>query len=287
MYFFCEKCNCNCETKFFFDRHIKTNKHLRNIQPQSTVYDCTICKKTYKLQANYNKHVISCKAKIETTLIASGLPQEQVSNVLASINPTPTSTALSTINTQNNINTQNISTQNNQTANTINNITQNIYVTPFGKEDISMITNEMRREIISHEKRAYEFFVTELYKHKTNHNIYITDKRNKLVKYLKDDNTLEVAQLYDLLKKMVTNHKKILNSFIDTFSETFKGGTPDRLQDLKDDHETEDRDDKYILISKKKIFEINETAKALLKTITKQHEAVINGTLSHCDTSEC
>ena len=88
MYYFCDKCNCNCETNAKFVRHIKTKKHLRNIQPQPTIYDCNICKKTYKLKANYNKHVTSCKAKIEISLIASGLPQEQVSNIISAIKNT-------------------------------------------------------------------------------------------------------------------------------------------------------------------------------------------------------
>lgn len=128
-----------------------------------------------------------------------------------------------------------------------------------------MISQEMRKEIISHEKLAYEYLIKEMYNHKINHNIYISDKRNKLVKYLKDDKTLEVAQLCDMLKEMITNHKKILNNFIDTFADSFKGGVPDRLQELKDDHETDERDDKYISISKKKLLEISESAKALIK----------------------
>jgi hypothetical protein len=48
-----------------------------------------------------------------------------------------------------------------------------------------------------------------------------------------------------MLKEMITNHKKILNNFIDTFADSFKGSVPNRLQELKDDHETDERDDKY------------------------------------------
>lgn len=277
MYYYCEKCSCNCATKLIFDKHIKTSKHLRSIQVLPVIYDCSICKKTYTRESYYNKHILLCKTNLKTNLIASGLPEEQVSTVLETLNNNTlapsanindlNSVSTSTI-TQNSNNTQtsnNIDTQNNQTATTINNVTQNIYITPFGKEDISMIPQEKRREIISHEKRAYEYLIKEMYKHNTNHNIFISDKRNKLVKYLKDDNTLTVAQLYDALTEMIENHKKILNQFIDTFADTFMGNVPARLHDLKDDHECGERDDKYMIISKKKLYEISESAKALIK----------------------
>ena len=266
MYYICDKCNCKCATKLIFDKHIITKKHLRNIQEKPIVYDCSICSKSYKLKANYDKHMALCSEKIKSGLHAAGIPEAQVSNVLATLNPNTTIAIPSTGNNIQNITTQNnIATQNNQNAETINNITQNIYITPFGKEDISMISQEMRREIIGHEKRAYEYLIKEMYNNKTNHNVFISDKRNKLVKYLKEDKTLEVAQLCDALKEMIKNHKKILNDFIDTFSESFKGGVPGRLQELKDDHETDDRDDKYIIISKKKLYEISESAKAQIK----------------------
>jgi hypothetical protein len=142
--------------------------------------------------------------------------------------------------------------------------TQNIYITPFGKEDISMICDAKQRAIIEHEKRAFEFLLKELYAHKTNYNIFISDKRNGLVKYLNDDNKLQVGQLNDMLGEMVENHKKILDDFIDKFGASFKGGVPDRLLELKDDHECGERDDKYMKISKRKLLEISEAAKSLL-----------------------
>jgi hypothetical protein len=281
MYFFCESCEHECKSKKAFNKHIATEKHRRNVSiQQNPEHTCTICNKSYKLKGNYDKHMIQCKNKIETGLLASGIPEQQVSNVLATLNHNtaeppalidnnqPISTTNNNnISTQNNINTQNnqITTQNNQTANTINNTTQNIYITPFGKEDISMITQEMRREIIEHEKRAFEFLLKELYKHKTNYNIFISDKRNGLVKYLNGENTLQVGQLNDMLGEMIDNHKKILDDFIDKFGESFRGGVPERLLELKDDHECGERDDKYMKLSKKKLLEISETAKTLLQ----------------------
>lgn len=277
MYFFCKNCKHECKTKKAFDKHIITEKHKRNTanKKKKICYNCSICSKVYRLKLNYDKHMITCGENIKVHLHAAGITDTQVSTVLATLNNNTLASSANindlnsvstAITTQNNIDTQNnnINTQNNQNAATINNVT-NIYITPFGKEDISMIPQEKCREIISHEKRAYEYLIKEMYKHNTNHNIFISDKRNKLVKYLKDDNTLTVAQLYDALTKMIENHKKILNQFIDTFADTFMGNVPARLHDLKDDHECGERDDKYMIISKKKLYEISESAKALIK----------------------
>lgn len=66
-----------------------------------------------------------------------------------------------------------------------------------------------------------------------------------------------------MLGEMVDNHKKILDELIIKFGESFNGGVPDRLQELKDDHECGERDDKYKKLLKKKLLEISESAKSL------------------------
>ena len=275
MHYFCNLCNTKCITKQNFDTHIATKKHIKNVQLANNTasitkldHTCTICNKTYTKYGHYTNHIAKCKNKISSGLVASGIPITDVSNVLATIDSKLNLTPHTTQHVGNNIvkTQQAQSIQNAQTihnGNTTHN-TQNIYITPFGKEDISMICDAKQRAIIEHEKLAFEFLLKELYAHKTNYNIFISDKRNGLVKYLNDDNKLQVGQLNDMLGEMVENHKKILDDFIDKFGASFKGGVPDRLMELKDDHECGERDDKYKKISKKKLLEISEAAKTLL-----------------------
>lgn len=275
MYYFCEYCNSNCMTNNIFEKHIATKKHIKNVQLANNTasitkldHTCTICNKTYTKYGHYTNHIAKCKNKISSYLVASGIPINDVSNVLATINNNLNLTPHTTQQVGNNI----VAPQHAQTIHNGNKIhngntthnTQNIYITPFGKEDISMICDAKQRAIIEHEKRAFDFLLKELYAHKTNYNIFISDKRNGLVKYLNDDNKLQVGQLNDMLGEMVENHKKILDDFIDKFGSSFKGGVPDRLLELKDDHECGDRDDKYMKISKRKLLEISESAKSLL-----------------------
>jgi len=278
MYYFCEYCNSNCMTNNIFEKHIATKKHIKNVQLANNTapvtkldHTCTICNKTYTKYGHYTNHIAKCKSKISSSLVASGIPINDVSNVLATIDSKLNLTPHTTQHVGNNIvNAQQAqSLQNAQTIHNGNKIqntqnTQNIYITPFGKEDISMICAAKQREIIEHEKRAFEFLLKELYAHKTNYNIFISDKRNGLVKFLNDENKLQVGQLNDMLGEMVDNHKKILDDFIDKFAESFKGGVPGRLLELKDDHECGERDDKYKKISKRKLLEISEAAKSLL-----------------------
>lgn len=274
MYYFCEYCNAKCITNYIFEKHIATKKHLKNVQIATDTepvdksdHTCTICNKTYTKYGHYTNHIAKCKRKISSGLVSSGVPINAVSKVLATIDNNLSLTPHSTqqVGNNNTIVTNKITNRakNIHNGNRIHN-TQNIYITPFGKEDISMICDAKQRAIIEHEKRAFEFLLKELYAHKTNYNIFISDKRNGLVKYLNDDNKLQVGQLNDMLGEMVENHKKILDDFIDKFSASFKGGVPDRLQELKDDHECGERDDKYKKLSKKKLLEISEVAKTLM-----------------------
>jgi hypothetical protein len=87
MYFFCEYCKSNCNSKQYFDKHILTEKHKNNILKNNlaSVFTCAICNKAYKTKGYYTNHIAKCKRKISSGLVSSCVPINAVSKVLATI----------------------------------------------------------------------------------------------------------------------------------------------------------------------------------------------------------
>ena len=84
VHFFCKQCDYTCSSKFNYNRHLSTDKHLRihnapKSEPPSN-YTCT-CGKKYKYSQGLSKHKKQCvneqSLKIDTNLVIELLKQNK------------------------------------------------------------------------------------------------------------------------------------------------------------------------------------------------------------------
>jgi delta 1-pyrroline-5-carboxylate dehydrogenase len=223
----CQLCNFNCVDKRAFTRHVSTKRHIQNVNIASnlnikTSFKCESCDKVYNHHSSLARHKKKCAQLIITNQI-SDVPatvQEAIINKWKADNgivtlpdqqhTTPAQTISNTTNSNNNItNTTNtIAPVINQTINNITNI-----ITPFGKEDISHISFERRRDIIDRNKEAYLHLTEEIYKNEKNHNIICTDKRNGLIKYMTEDGVFQTEKLTNKIKDIIKTNTNYLRQF--------------------------------------------------------------------------
>jgi hypothetical protein len=257
-----------------FRRHLNTIKHKENnikYQESLELEHCKYCSKGYKHKSSLSRHEAVCKkAPVLTYVPRDELP----SNTSATAQIVPVT---STNNVQSQVANINNGTVNNGTVNNTQNIaitqnitTQNITIVPFGKEDLSMLTDEIKKSIVEREKRAFITLINETYKNEKNHNIYVSDKRNGLVKYLDENNQVQQSLLKVKAEEFMEQNKKIIDNLIDQYLDCFRTPTQNRLLDIKSDHAFGSFDDKYMKIAKEKILEISEKGKASVKQAVKK-----------------
>jgi len=141
-FYHCDTCNHNCRSMQTFTKHIASKKHKVLVEQQTTIikplqlqkkYNCIYCNKEYVRQKKYIEHQLKCGSN--TSLIQ----KDNASNKLAQLPQCIT-------NNTNNINNINLTQNNTNNTNTTNN---NYFIMPFGKEDLSMISEDKRKYIIS------------------------------------------------------------------------------------------------------------------------------------------
>ncbi len=64
--YYCENCNFECNKKYSWDRHLKTNKHLEKInkvvlETKNDKFKCEICNRCYKNRSGLWKHKKKCQ----------------------------------------------------------------------------------------------------------------------------------------------------------------------------------------------------------------------------------
>ena len=109
-------------------------------------------------------------------------------------------------------------------------------------------------------------------------NIYVSDKRNGLVKYLDENNQVQQALLKVKAEEFMELNKKIIDNLIDQYLDCFRTPTQNRLLDIKSDHAFGSFDDKYMKIAKEKLLEISEKGKTSVRQAVKRKKG--SGVLS-------
>lgn len=126
-------------------------------------------------------------------------------------------------NTTNNTNTTNNITNNNQ-----QNI--NIFLNPVCHESVAHITPERQIYIILQRLHAFKAFIDSVYEAPANHNVCITDRKGKEVKYLDKDHGINNGTVKNILGDIAMAHL----GQIDNFIEAHKDNIPEHRQnDLK------------------------------------------------------
>jgi hypothetical protein len=264
--YYCQPCDYNCKDTRAFKKHVISTKHKKNINKPAPVveeYKCEICSSVYKHKRSLTRHQITCNPEaIEESI--SEVPQhvqEAIINQWRATNPSPGGQPAPThiqapvtaqtaiINTVNNINPQ---TQINQTIN-------NYIVAPFGKEDVSHIPFERRRDIIDRNLCAYEHLTDELYKNRMNYNILYHDKRRELVKYINENGTVTFDFFHKKIKDSVKSTISILEDFFNECESSFSERRIAELYELINESICGDYDDKYYNISKTKLTVVANT----------------------------
>lgn len=108
----------------------------------------------------------------------------------------------------NNTNNTTNNTQNNITTTTNNNLTVNL--NSAGKEDISKITYDEKKEIVNSGRYMFKNMMNAVLKFPENQNTYILNKKEKLGAFLNKNNEIEVDRLQYIVKEFVLNYYNMI-----------------------------------------------------------------------------
>jgi hypothetical protein len=260
---FCDICRKELTDLRTFKRHLTTIKHKENnikYQESLQLEHCSYCDKKYKHKSSLSRHEAKCK----NSAVLAYVPRDLVSETVTENN---NNNSILPANSINNGTIQSANTINNGTINNTQNvaITQNITIVPFGREDLSMLTDEIKKKIVEREKRAFITLINETYKNNKNFNIFVSDKRNGLVKYLDENNQVQQSLLKVKAEEFMEKNKRIIDELIDEYIDCFREPTQNRLLDIKSDHAFGSFDNKYLKLSKEKILEITGKSKNPVK----------------------
>ena len=303
--FHCDLCKFNCKDKRTFYSHLKKPYHINlvtlhnaaNLQNQSVLtspqevqeditYKCIFCDASYRHRSSLSRHTATCKKQsvlkslpdldtmsntdalklIDKLKINKGNPATDSSSASSQEEGSPNKG-----NAQHNIITNNITQNNNTIINNINQ-TNNIFVlTPFGKEDLSMLTDDIKKHIITRGTNAFGILLDEIYKHPQNNNIYLYDKRNGLVKYVDTNKNIKITKLKHAISELVDINFDRLDDYMDDYYDEIEDKLVKYVDKLKKAHTDKDDKkvykDKYLEVSLCKLNEISLVCKQTFKTI--------------------
>ena len=218
----CKKCNKEFTNKTKYTTQTKNKNSCKRIEKNICMY----CKETFTLHSSLKRHMMNrCKIKknvdAEKEKLLQNLVKEKISTqdlakkiidneqddnfellcyLLDKLKSKPEIDKKITNNTSTNIENININNQ-------INNIQNNIElkILPFGKEDISYITDDIFKKIINKGFRSVPILVENVHfniKHPQNHNVFISNMHDKY------------ALIYDGNQWMMEKKDKVIDSMI-------------------------------------------------------------------------
>ena len=233
--FSCKMCNFKTNLRHNFDRHLKTNKHRKNLlkltlkndatkiflidsvelnpkepelNPKYQIikkkkYFCAFCHKQFSTNSHMNRHIRNnCKVKKEIELKENNKDKKEIAELKNQIQ-----TLIGKVSTNSSHNNTHIG------DNTINTINLNV----FGKENLSMITDEIKKELIKGPFKMMPKLLKMIYfnnKYPENHTMKLVNKNKELMKvhkkkgwefvdkqdtieYIIEDKNYEVDNYYD------------------------------------------------------------------------------------------
>jgi uncharacterized C2H2 Zn-finger protein len=236
------------------------------IQP-TYEYMCDYCNQVYKYKKSYETHIDKCY-KNTVNILQSKITESTAKKLIKLLSKQ--GDGLGTLTNAGKINNNTVTHNSGIVADTVNtqNIQNNIInVFPFGNEDLSMLTDEVKINIYKRGFTAYENLLNEIYKHDQNKNIFIANQRAGIVKFINENKELEIGYIKDAIEKIYDTKKDVLLQIIDEYRGTQNKHAEKRIDDLEKAMNTSEIDKKYYTLAKLKLHQISDSSKQKLKEI--------------------
>jgi len=244
------------------------NKHNTGLEIQpSYEYMCDYCNQVYKYKKSYETHINKCY-KNTVNILQSKITESTAKKLIKLLSKQGDGPG--TLTNAGKINNNTVTNNSGIVADTVNtqNIQNNIInVYPFGNEDLSMLTDEVKINIYKRGFTAYENLLNEIYKHDQNKNIFIANQRAGIVKFINENKELEIGYIKDAIEKIYDTKKDVLLQIIDEYRGTQNKHAEKRIDDLEKAMNTSEVDKKYYTLAKLKLHQISDSSKQKLKEI--------------------
>lgn len=201
--FYCEYCNEIVSHTKNYKRHLRTKceKVSENIKNKLL--------KKYKKNKNHLNSLEDEILKLEN-ILNNNLKNNEINNI--GRDKISDSTIYNS-NCNNNIQNNNTNNTTNNTLNNINTTTNNnvtVNLNPAGKEDISKITYDEKKEIVKSGRFMFKNMMNAVLKFPENQNTYILNKKERLGVFLNKYNEIEVDRLQYIVKEFVLNYYNMI-----------------------------------------------------------------------------
>lgn len=245
----CPKCNKTYSSRYNLNRHIYhscpfqkiAHKNIAEIEPtysrhiaemsnglkDQQIIKCELCNKVFAHKSSYYRHQKErCQKNREPKEGHINLSElhdmldalnNRVETVIKENEELKTQLSKNTMYTGNNMSHNHINSHN-TTNNIINN---NIKILPFGKEDLSFISDEIYKKILSKGFSSVNFFVDHVHynkEHPQNHNLYISNMKDNYVLYY-DGETWQLGNKKEVIDTVFDKNKDILEIKFNELSE--------------------------------------------------------------------
>ena len=106
----------------------------------------------------------------------------------------------------------------------------NIHINPFGQEDISFITKEMKKNILSKMYLALPELVRTIHNKDFNRNVLYKNVKKKVMGYLDSNNNLRLDTYDNIIEKVIEKNIDRLDSIYQEVGEEVEGVNKERLK---------------------------------------------------------
>ena len=246
---------------------LRDNNSNVSISTENGEYMCDYCNQVYKYKKSYETHIEKCY-KQTVHILQSKITETTAKKLIKLLSKQGDGPG--TLTNAGKINNNTVTNNSGIVADTVNtqNIQNNIInVYPFGNEDLSMLTDEVKVSIYKRGFMAYENLLNEIYKHDQNKNIFIANQRDGIVKFINENKELEIGYIKDAIEKIYDTKKDVLLQIIDEYRGTQNKHAEKRIDDLEKAMNTNEVDKKYYTLAKLKLHQISESSKQKLKEI--------------------
>lgn len=247
---FCETCAIHFTRKQVYEKHLKTQKHLKRIH-SAAFFQCP-CGKSYSCKQSLYVHRKKCPRAIPSTDIAFLVDklekvEEKNKKLQEQIDSLQTG---QTIHNNNNIETQHNTNIENQ------NVTININA--FGNENMEYLSESVIKKCIEKIYNSIPVFVEKLHfhpQHPENHNVKIKNQRQPYIKILTEDNKWKLANKNDTIESLMDKSYNILESSYEDNKKEFSEFKQRRFEEFQE---------KFISQDKKTISDLKRNVEMLI-----------------------